>query len=234
MAMDTPLKLYWNGGRLDNFTASTPRGEHEALASGYASVRVEGYVYPIQQLGTVPLKLFWNSTRGDNFTAATVESEQTALAAGYSFVRVEGYILPSKQPGTVPLKLYWQPGREDYFTTATAQGEQEALDAGYSFVRVEGYVAQNLIDVSEGLDVAVDRCGRMPLVVSGSTSMAPPTTSTVNVNGVAYLITDQRRKLVNDVVEHAFLQDIARMGIWPGQVIQGNALLEGDIAPSVH
>ena len=162
MAMDTPLKLYWNGARGDNFTASTPRGEHEALASGYSSVRVEGYVYPIQQPGTVPLKLFWNSTRGDNFTAATVESERTALAAGYSFVRVEGYILPSKQPGTVPLKLYWQPGRKDYFTTATAQGQQEALDAGYSFVRVEGYVARNLIDVSEGLDVAVDRCGRCP------------------------------------------------------------------------
>jgi hypothetical protein len=81
------------------------------------------------------------------------------------------------------------------------------------------------------LNAAVDHVGRMPPVVSGSTDLAPPGTSTVDVNGVAYLVTEQRRRLVNDVVEHAFLQDIAAMGVWPGQVVQGKSLLVGDVAP---
>lgn len=83
----------------------------------------------------------------------------------------------------------------------------------------------------EDLNSVVDGFGRMPPVVSGSTELAPPTSTTVNANGVAYLITEQRRRTVNDIVEHAFLQDIAAMGVWPGQVIQGNALLVGDVAP---
>ena len=83
----------------------------------------------------------------------------------------------------------------------------------------------------ETIDFAVDNCGRMPLVVTGSTDVAPPTSTTVDAGGVAYLVTEQRRRLVNDVVEHAFLQDIAGMGVWPGQVIQGKSLLVGDVAP---
>jgi hypothetical protein len=71
----------------------------------------------------------------------------------------------------------------------------------------------------------------MPPVVSGSTDLSSPTSTRVDVDGVAYLVTEQRRRIVNDVVEHAFLQDIAAMGVWPGQVIQGSSLLVGDVAP---
>ncbi|WP_158292197.1 thiol-activated cytolysin family protein [Paracraurococcus ruber] len=81
------------------------------------------------------------------------------------------------------------------------------------------------------LETAVDQCGRLPAVVAGSTDLAPPSQSTVDVAGVAYIVTEQRRRLVNDVVEQAFLQDIASMGIWPGLPLQGKALLNGDIAP---
>jgi hypothetical protein len=83
----------------------------------------------------------------------------------------------------------------------------------------------------ETIDIAVANCGRMPAVVTGSTDVAAPTSTTVDAGGVAYIITEQRRRLVNDVVEHAFLQDIAGMGVWPGQVIQGKSLLAGDVAP---
>ena len=81
------------------------------------------------------------------------------------------------------------------------------------------------------LNAAVDNLGRMPPVVTGSTDLASPSSTTVDVNGVAYLVTEQRRRIVNDVIEHAFLQDIAAMGVWPGQVIQSQALLVGDVAP---
>jgi hypothetical protein len=77
----------------------------------------------------------------------------------------------------------------------------------------------------------VEDLGRMPQIVPGSTDLASPTSTTVEANGVPYTITEQRRRIVNDVIEQAFLQDIAAMGVWPGQVIQSRGLLVGDVAP---
>lgn len=99
---------------------------------------------------------------------------------------------------------------------------------GAGAIPARGYVPEPR---SAALNSAVDLLGRMPIIVSGSTDLAPPTSSLVDGNGVAYIITEQRRRIVNDVIEHAFLQDIAAMGVWPGQVIQGKSLLVGDIAP---
>jgi hypothetical protein len=135
-----PLKLFWGAQREDNFSTPTALGEQAALAAGYGFVRLEGYVFPNQELGTVPLSLYWNPDRGDNFSTATPEGERDALGSGYQFVRVEGYVFQTQQLGTVPLKLFWHGRRGDNFTTATSEGERSALAAGYQFVRVEGYV----------------------------------------------------------------------------------------------
>ncbi len=71
MAMDTPLKSYWNGSRGDNFTTATAAGEKSAIDTNYSFLRVEGYVFSTQQPNTVPLKLFWSPMREDNLTTAT-------------------------------------------------------------------------------------------------------------------------------------------------------------------
>jgi hypothetical protein len=136
----TPLKLFWNPDREDNFTTASTEGEQAALATGYVFVRNEGYVFAAQQPNTIPLKLFWNEAREDNCVIASAQGEQDALAAGYIFVRIEGYIFADEQPGTMPLKLFWSAARGDNFTTGTVQGEQDALAAGYSFARIEGHV----------------------------------------------------------------------------------------------
>lgn len=96
---------------------------------------------------------------------------------------------------------------------------------GVGAIPSRGFVA------APGLNFGVDACGRLPAVVSGSTDLAPPVTDSVDVNGVAYLVTEQRRRLVNDVIEQSFLQDLAELGVWPGQVIQGRGLLAGDLSP---
>lgn len=59
----------------------------------------------------------------------------------------------------------------------------------------------------------------MPPVVSGSIDLSSTTSTWVDVGGVAYLVTEQRRRIVNDVVEHAFLQDIAAPG--PNAIVGG-------------
>jgi hypothetical protein len=142
--MYSALKLYWSPDRADNFATATAQGERDALDANYSLIRVEGYVFPSSQPGTVPLKLYWNPDRGDNFTTATAQGERDALNAGYRFIREEGYVYPNQQPNTVPLKLYWNDVRGDNFSTATLQGEQDALAAGYNFIRVEGYVAPKI------------------------------------------------------------------------------------------
>ncbi|MFD2081580.1 D-mannose binding lectin [Actinopolymorpha cephalotaxi] len=97
---------------------------------------------------------------------------------------------------------------------------------GVGSIPPRGYVTE-----PGGLNGAVDQCGRLPAVVAGSADLAPPSSTTVDVSGVAYTITEQRRRLTSELVEQAFLQDIAAMGVWPGQVIQGRSLLNGDVAP---
>jgi len=71
----------------------------------------------------------------------------------------------------------------------------------------------------------------MPAVVAGPTNLSEPTLASVDVDGVAYTVTEQRRRIVSDVVEHAFFQDPGQMGVWPGQVIQGEQLSVGDVSP---
>jgi hypothetical protein len=98
---------------------------------------------------------------------------------------------------------------------------------GVGAIPARGYLPA---PAGDDLNAAVEHLGRMPAVLAGPTDLAPPTSTTVDANGVAYLVTEQRRRIVSDVVEHAFLQDIAAMGVWPGQVVQSKALLVGDVA----
>ncbi|MFC6081921.1 thiol-activated cytolysin family protein [Sphaerisporangium aureirubrum] len=90
--------------------------------------------------------------------------------------------------------------------------------------------AAGRLRAADDLSASLDRLGRLPPVITGSSDLAPPQSSTVDASGVAYIVTEQRRRLVNEIVEQSFLQDLAAMGVWPGQVIQGRALLAGDVA----
>ena len=75
--------------------AATAEGERAATDKGYKFIRIEGYLYPTQQPGTVPLKLYFSDATLDNFTTATEEGERVARDNGYRFVRVEGYLFPT-------------------------------------------------------------------------------------------------------------------------------------------
>lgn len=85
-----PLKLYWHGGRGDNFTTATGAGD--AQRAGYQFVRTLGYIYTSPNNNTAPLRLHWSAARGDNFVSSTSQGASAANAAGYRSVRNEGYI----------------------------------------------------------------------------------------------------------------------------------------------
>jgi hypothetical protein len=82
---------------------------------------------------------------------------------------------------------------------------------------------------TQDLDDAVNGFGRLPAVVVGSTDISS-SESHVGVNGVDYAVTSVRRRLVNQIVDQAFMQDQAELGVWPGQIIQGAPLLASDVA----
>lgn len=79
------------------------------------------------------------------------------------------------------------------------------------------------------LDAEIAKCGFLPRFVSQSSAIGAPTNRTIDAGGVLYELFEQRMRLVNDMVEHAYLQDMAAE-VWPGAVIQGEPLTRGDTA----
>lgn len=93
-AVRTPLFLWWNAARGDNFTSGNAAEEQSAIDANYSLARQEGSALATQDPGTVPLHLFWSGSRQDNFSTATTAGIDSAHAAGYSLVRVNGYVYP--------------------------------------------------------------------------------------------------------------------------------------------
>lgn len=92
----TPLYLYYNNTRKDNFITATAEGIRAAEAGGYRNAGIEGYVlksvHPQYKHLYKPLWLYYHSTRKDNFVTATRRGMDVAEAGGYRKVRIEGYV----------------------------------------------------------------------------------------------------------------------------------------------
>lgn len=92
-------------------------------------------------------------------------------------------------------------------------------------------ITRHLRTLAGPAQVAVERSGKLPPVVAGTSDVGPPTETAVVADGVPYRVLQVRREVVNDVIEHAFLQDLAQAHVYPGAVIQGRQLTKGDVAP---
>lgn len=75
----------------------------------------------------------------------------------------------------------------------------------------------------------VDAFGRMAPVASGTADVGSPTVRDVDAAGVAYRVTEQKRRAVKEVIDHSYLSDIAAMGVWPGQIVQSEGMLRASI-----
>jgi hypothetical protein len=88
---------------------------------------------------------------------------------------------------------------------------------------------QKYLAIREALDRAIEDCGRLGGQVSASTSLGT-TTRTLDSDGITYVVLEEKRNIVNDVVEHSYLQDVASE-VYPGALLQGEALSKGYTAP---
>jgi len=102
----TPLYLYYNAKRKDNFTTASTLGIRAAEAGGYRKVGIEGYV--LKTVNTKykhlykPLWLYYHDIRKDNFTTATKAGIKAAKAGGYRKVRIEGYVRINNSTNLAP------------------------------------------------------------------------------------------------------------------------------------
>ena len=75
----------------------------------------------------------------------------------------------------------------------------------------------------------INQCAFLPPIVSGSSRITGPSERTVHAGGASFTLLEERREIVNAIVEQSFLQDISNL-VWPGAIIQGKPLNVGDIA----
>jgi hypothetical protein len=154
-----------------------------------------------------------------------------------------GYVDPYLMLENDGTLVIYHSGTQPVWATSIVRGKGEFPARGYlpappvvTGPIITGPIGPVVIDVplpapaGGELNSAIDRLGRMPPVVTGSTSLGK-SSKPIDGSGVAYTLTEEKLELVSEVVEHAFLQDIGAMGVWPGQVIQSRALLSGDVAP---
>ena len=72
----------------------------------------------------------------------------------------------------------------------------------------------------------------MPPAISGDVASGNPLPPrAIKLNGVDYQVVEQNRRVTNVVTEQAFLRDLEEMGVWPGLIIEGRALLSGEVSP---
>lgn len=92
----TPLYLYYNNDRKDNFTTASPEGIRAAEAGGYRKAGIQGYVLKTVNQKSKhlykPLWLYYHSGRKDNFVTASKRGIADAESDGYRKVRIEGYV----------------------------------------------------------------------------------------------------------------------------------------------
>jgi hypothetical protein len=102
----TPLYLYYNTSRTDNFTAASPTSIKVAEAGGYRRANLEGYVLktvkPQYRNLYKPLWLYYHPARKDNFVTASSQGMQAAEAGGYRKVRIEGYVRKNNATNLAP------------------------------------------------------------------------------------------------------------------------------------
>lgn len=84
--------------------------------------------------------------------------------------------------------------------------------------------------VSQTRDQQISSFGRLSSVADSNVKIGDLAPVDVNANGVNYRVTQERYQTVRDVVKQSYLKDLASMGVWPGQVIQGSALNGGGVA----
>jgi hypothetical protein len=94
-----------------------------------------------------------------------------------------------------------------------------------------GPIVPRIPQVDLSRNQSINGFGRLQGAIESTQPVGSAALTDVNASGVNYRVTQQKFAVIKNVLEQSYLRDIASMGVWPGQVIQGNPLKSGSVAP---
>jgi hypothetical protein len=137
-----PLRLFFSGARLDNYTAASDGGVANAVNSGYGDAGTMGHIESQQLPGTKPLFCYFNPTTGDNLVtdASSAPSGFGACNLGGTG-NVEGFVYSSARSGTVPIILWLNDSdrRDHHLITDGFQNDADLIGQNYRKLRTVGH-----------------------------------------------------------------------------------------------
>lgn len=150
----TPLHLWFDPGRGDNFTTAAPGWQGasgQAKSPSYRWVGIEGRALgpgTTPMPGLLPLDSWFSNQRKDNYTTAQagwLGGPGQTRSPDYRWFRREGYLFANPVAGTIPLASWFSPSRGDNVLTSQpewiptgAAGETRSPD--YAHGRIEGWI----------------------------------------------------------------------------------------------
>jgi len=129
----------------DHFYTIDKNEMASAVANGYISEGVEGYIYAGSGVsGTSPLYRFWNSVAGSHFytTSVTEKDGLLGMPSVWTYEGIEGYIYTVQISGTSPLYRFWNSVDSSHFytTSVTERDKLLGMPSVWTYEGIEGYV----------------------------------------------------------------------------------------------
>lgn len=137
-----PIYILWNG-KTEDHIATTDIEDLKLNSQGWNYEGIIGYIYNIQQPGTIPLYRYYNDKGKlkDHYWTTDESFKRLAPIHGYHYEMILGYIYKTQQPDTVPLYQFYSKTRKDHFTTTAFNFFQYAKEFGdYDYIGIEGYI----------------------------------------------------------------------------------------------
>ena len=112
-----------------------------AIANGYLSEGIAGYVYNSQVSGTTPLHRLYNGQISDHFYTTDISERDFAIANGYSSLGIAGYVHNPQVSGTTPLyRLLRTKIGDHFYTTDIVERDSAIAQQGYQDEGVACYI----------------------------------------------------------------------------------------------
>ena len=137
-----PLRLFFSGARLDNYTTATEAGAANARNSGYGEAGTMGHLESEPLPGTRPLFCYFNPATGDNLV-----TDASSPPAGFGPCdlggrgNIEGFAHSSPRSDTVPLILWLNDSdrRDHHLITDGFQDDAALIGQNYRKLRTVGH-----------------------------------------------------------------------------------------------
>jgi len=137
-----PLYRAFQPDAIDHFyTTSFSEWRRATKHDGFQPEGITGYVFRVQQPGTVPLYRLYNSQDTNHFYTTDAPEKDYAVAnLGYRSEGVAGWVYPNPDCGGHPLYRAWNGESVDHFYTMSIDEWNAAVGIGWAQEGIAAYI----------------------------------------------------------------------------------------------